>query len=182
MLIREVSLSPVDVPTKPTKVRVLWQTGELTELTVARLGRGSGWHRSSVEVERAIAELFSAGLSDEEIATEVKRRGLLHPRRRHWGAYSVKCLRWRQSLRRIGRKPSAEQRLDGLFSLRGVATKLGVPLRAVRYWIEEGLLTAAEGGRGRECWFLLDAPTLERLKPAAAKTTARISRLTSSHP
>ena len=28
---------------------------------------------------------------------------------------------------------------------------------------EEGLLTAAEGGRGRPRWFVLDAPTLEHL-------------------
>ena len=181
LLIREVSLSPVDVPAKLTKVRVLWQTGAVSELTVERLGR-SGWDRSSVEVEQAIAELFAAGLSDEEIAAEVKRRGLLHPRRWHWGAYSVQCLRWRQGLRRVARKPSPEQRHDGLFSLRGVATKLGVSLRAVRYWIEEGLLTPAEGGRSRARWFALDAPTVERLKPAVAKATARISRLPSSHP
>jgi DNA invertase Pin-like site-specific DNA recombinase len=181
MLIREVSLSPVDVPTKLTKVRVLWQTGAVSEQTVTRLGR-SGWDKSSVEVEQAIAELFAAGLGDEEIAAEVKRRGLLHPRRWHWSAYSVQRLRWRQGLRRIGRKRIPEQRPDGLFSLRGVATKLGVSRWAVRYWIAEGLLTAVEGGRGRECWFLLDAPTLERLKPAIAKTTARMSRLTPSHP
>ena len=112
MLIREVSLNPVDVPTKLTKVRVLWQTGVVSELTVERLGR-SGWDRSSVEVEQAIAELFAAGLNDEEIAAEVKRRGLLHPRRWHWGAYSVRSLRWRQGLRRAARKPSPEQRPDG---------------------------------------------------------------------
>jgi DNA invertase Pin-like site-specific DNA recombinase len=181
MLIREVSLSPVDVPTKLTKVRVLWQTGVVSELTVERLGR-SGWDRSSVEVEQAIAELFAAGLSDEDIAAEVKRRGLLHPRRWHWGAYSVRSLRWRQGLRRVARKPSPEQRPDGLLSLRGVATKLGVSLRAVRYWIEEGLLTPAENGRGNASWFVLDAPTVERLKPAVAKATSRLSRLTSTHP
>jgi DNA invertase Pin-like site-specific DNA recombinase len=181
MLIREVSLSPVDVPTKLTKVRVLWQTGAVSELTVARLGR-SGWDRSSVEVEQVIAELFEAGLSDEDIAAEVKRRGLLHPRRWHWGAYSVKALRWRQGLRRVARKPDPEQRTDGLFSLRGVAVKLGVSVRAVRCWIEEGLLTPAEGGRGRARWFVLDTPTVERLKPAVATVTARISRHTSTHP
>jgi hypothetical protein len=141
-----------------------------------------GWDESSVEVEQAVAELFAAGLSDEEIAAEAKRRGLLHPRRWHWGAYSVQRLRWRQGLRRIGRKRIPEQRPDGLFSVRGVATKLGVSRRAVHYWVQEGSLTAAEGGKGRELWFVLDARTLERLKPAVAKATSRLSRHTSSLP
>ena len=180
MLIREVSLSPVDVPTKLTKVRVLWQTGAVSELTVARLGR-SGWDKSSVEVEQAVAELFAAGLSDEEIAAEAKRRGLLHPRRWHWGAYSVQRLRWRQGLRRVARKPDPEQRPDGFFSFRGLATKLGVPPRTVRHWIEEGLLTVAEGGRGRPRWFAVDAATVERLKPAATRAMARTPPH-SSHP
>jgi len=181
MLIREVSLRPVDVPAKMTKVRVLWQTGVVSELTVERLGR-SGWDRSSVEVEEAIAELFAAGLSDEEIAVEVKRRGLLHPRRWHWGGHSVRVLRLRQSLHRDARKPSPERRSDGLLSLRGAARRLGVSLPTVRHWIEKGLLTPAEGGKGLPRWFILDTPTLERLKPVLGKAAARISRLRSSHP
>jgi hypothetical protein len=113
---------------------------------------------------------------------ETKRRGLLHPRRWHWGAYSVQRLRWRQGLHRVARKPDPEQRPDGLLSVRGVAAKLGVSQYAVRHWIEKGLLTPAEGGGVRARWFVLDAATVERLKPALAKTTPRTSRLGSSHP
>jgi hypothetical protein len=131
MLIREVSLSPVDVPSKLTRVRVLWQTGSVTDLTIERLGRAPVWGRSSVEVEKLIAD-------------EVKRRSLLHPRRWHWGAHSVMVLRWRLGLRRTARMPSPERRADGLLSLRGVATRLGVSARAVRYWIEQGLLAPLE--------------------------------------
>ena len=169
MLIREVSLSPVDVPSKLTRVRVLWQTGAVSDLTTERLGRAPTWGRSSAEVEKVVAELFAAGRTDEEIAIEVKRRALLHPRRLQWGAHSVRVLRLRQGLRRPARLPAPTQRPDGLLSLRGVAARLGVPTRTVRHWVEDGLLAPTERCRGRSSWFELDAATERRLASLAVK-------------
>jgi DNA invertase Pin-like site-specific DNA recombinase len=179
MLIQEVSLSPVDVPSRLTSVRVLWRAGTVSTLAVERPQK-SAWSLPSSELRGLIAELFSAGMTDEEIAVEVERRGLRPVRRRRWGASSVRYLRWQHRLHRRARIPSVGERVDGLLSIRGVAARFGVSTRAVRYWIEEGLLAAVEGGGlGRTRWFNLDAATMQRLGTAAAKATSRLPRRTS---
>jgi hypothetical protein len=180
MLVQEVSLSPVEVPSRLTSVRVLWRTGTVSSLTVER-PRKSAWSLPSPDLFQAIAELFTAGKTDEEIAAQVELRGLRPVRRWHWGAGSVRYLRWQHGLHRRARLPAVGERADGLLSLRGVAARLSVSTRVVRYWIEEGLLAAVEGGGlGRTRWFNLDAATMQRLEPLAARTTSRVPRRTSS--
>src|SRR6185503_9650050 len=39
MLVREVSLSPVDIPVRSTRVRLLWQTGAVSDFTVPRTNK-----------------------------------------------------------------------------------------------------------------------------------------------
>jgi hypothetical protein len=41
MLVREVALSPIDIPARATRVRILWQTGAVTELSVERPTRAT---------------------------------------------------------------------------------------------------------------------------------------------
>lgn len=171
MLIREVSLHLVDVPSRQTRVRVLWQTGAVSDLLVERPPK-SAWSLPRPEVPALIAELFAAGKSDDEIAAEVQRRGLLPARRKRWSAYSVRVLRLRQGLRRPARVRTEAQRSDGLLSLRGVAMRLGVSLRTVRHWVEQGLLVPTEQGRGRPRWFTMDDATLRRLEPLVRRVSS----------
>jgi DNA-binding transcriptional MerR regulator len=58
-----------------------------------------------------------------------------------------------------------DQRADGLYSARGVAARLGVPMTTVRYWIARGWLRCRRGGGrgGRPSWFRLSPATLARL-------------------
>lgn len=179
MLIREVSLQLVDVPSRQTRVRVLWQTGAVSDVTVERPPKAA-WSVPRPEVAVLIAALFEAGKSDDEIAFEVERRGLLPARRARWSGRSVCVLRLRQGLRRPARVRTPPQRSDGLLSLSGVAARLGVSLRAVRYWVEQGLLTPTERGRGRLRWFTLDEATMKRLDALARGATPSGSRLRSS--
>jgi hypothetical protein len=74
----------------------------------------------------------------------------------------------------------ARDRGDGLLSLRGVAARLNVSERAVRYWLEARLLAPVEGCRGRRFWFNLDPATMRRLEAAAARATSRIPRRSST--
>jgi hypothetical protein len=171
LLIREVSLDLVDVPSRQTRVRVLWQTGSVTDVMVERPLK-SAWSAPRPEIAALIAELFEAGRSDDEIAVEVERRGLLPARRTQWSGRSVCVLRLRQGLRRPARVRTPGQRDNGLLSVRGVAARLGVSIGAVRHWVEDGLLAPTEGGRGRPLWFALDEATLRRLEGLAQRTAS----------
>jgi DNA invertase Pin-like site-specific DNA recombinase len=179
MLVQEVALSPVEVPSRLTKVRVLWRTGTVSTLTVERPQK-TAWGLPSPELRQVIADLFAAGKTDEEIAAEVEVRGLRPVRRWRWGARSVCYLRWQYGLHRTAQRPAVLKRADGLLSLRGVAARLNVPERAVRYWLEARLLAPVEGCRGRRFWFNLDPATMQRLEAAAARATSRIPRRSST--
>jgi len=171
MLIRDVSLDLVDVPARQTHVRVLWQTGAVSDLMVDRPAK-SAWSTPQPDMLALVAELFAAGKSDEEIAIEVERRGLLAPRRKAWSARSVVDLRLRLGLRRDGRV-DPPQRVDGLLPLRRVAVRLGVSTRTVRRWVERGLLVQAGGGRTTRL-FCLDDATIRRLEALKSGATSAV--------
>ena len=173
MLIRDVSLDLVDVPVRQTRLRVLWKTGAVSDLMVDRPNKDA-WNAARPEMLTLIAELFAAGMNDEEIAIEVERRGLRPPRRKPWSARSVVGVRLRLGLRRDDRV-APSQRLNGLIPLRAVAERLRVSTRTVRRWVESGLLHELEGGRGHARWFRLDDATIRRLEALKGRTTSAIT-------
>ncbi|MFY0583590.1 zinc ribbon domain-containing protein [Cystobacter fuscus] len=72
ILVREVVLSPVDVPERGIHIQLLWQTGTCSELSIAR--RPSSERATSPEVIELIGTLAKER-SDREVAAELNRRG-----------------------------------------------------------------------------------------------------------
>lgn len=172
MLVQEVTLSPVDVPTRATRVQVLWQTGAVTELTVARLDKHTA-RATPLEAVDIIRTMIQTNNTDTDIATTLNSRKLRTEVGQPWSAMSV---RWARGHHRIQRPHSSlpgerlpDRRADGLYSVHGVAARMGVTDHIVRYWIEKGWLEGAEGGSGRAWWFRLDRATLGRLRAAKAR-------------
>lgn len=177
-LVREVCLTPMDQPTKATRVEVLWCTGATTTVLVSRqrLGR-----RTSEEAKQLIEQRVKQGVPATEVADELNERGLLTATGARWTNLTVHAycrthhLRWPSRMPSSIRKP--ERRKDGLYSLRGVATELGVTENAVHYWVQRGWLKRAEGGtKGRCAWFRLDASTrrdLQRIEATHTRTSSR---------
>jgi len=172
MLVREVTLTPVECPERMTRVQVLWQTGAVEDFTV---GRPSNLEASATPPKalELIQKLFAEKKSDSEIVAELNRHGMLSGARRQWNA---KALRWVRSrvlhLRRLPKSHEGHlphRRADGLYSVHGLAERFGVTDHIVRYWVEKGWLQVTEGGGpGRPAWFKLDRETTERLKLARA--------------
>jgi hypothetical protein len=135
ILVREVALSPVDVPERGIHLQVLWQTGTCSELTLPR--RATDVRATPPETIQLIATLLEQKRSDREIAAELNQRGLLSGVKRAWDKGAVRWVRRRYSLRcqpagRRGRPRQPERRADGLYSTRGVAVLLGVTETTVR--------------------------------------------------
>ncbi|MFY0563519.1 hypothetical protein ACN28E_06705 [Archangium lansingense] len=81
ILVREVVLSPVDVPERGIRTQVLWQTGTCSDFTIAR--RPSYSRATSPEAIKLIGTLAKER-SDREVAAELNRRGLLSGVKRAW--------------------------------------------------------------------------------------------------
>lgn len=173
MLVREVTLSPVDVPTRMTRVQLLWQTGAVSDFTVLRRSQFTALATPSETVE-IIRKLVTQKKTDLQIATELNHRGLRTGVSRPWGAKSVRWVRCRHGMRRKHVPPTTvrqpDRRADGLYSVHGVAARFDVTDAIVHYWIDKDWLIGAEGGGGgRAWWFKLDRATIRRLEAAKAR-------------
>jgi DNA invertase Pin-like site-specific DNA recombinase len=172
MLVSEVTLNPIDVPTRATNMRVLWQTGAVTDLTIARPDQLTACATNS-EAIAVIRDRAADGRADADIATELNRRGLPTGKGRPWNEAAVRWVRSRHHLRRPHAQPpgvrAPDRRSDGLYSVHGIAARFRVTDHIVRYWMEKGWLRAVEGGPGRTWWFELDRETIRRLQAAKAR-------------
>lgn len=167
MLVREVSLSPVDIPTPSTRVRVLWQTGAVSDFTVPRTNKFTvnATPQAALSVLREWVER-----QDDAIAAELNRRGILTGAGCSWNTAAVRRVRYAHGLlatstqgRSARRAPT--RRHDGAYSVAGVAALIGVKPAAVSLWMRQGVLEPIErGGPGRPSWVLLDDATIGRLR------------------
>jgi len=182
-LVREVCLAPVEGAEKGTRVRLLWQTGAISELVVAH--QIGGRHVSPAAAEK-IRAMVAAGTPAAQIAEALNDADLRTYSGRRWTKLAVQTYCYNHGVRWPHRMPSAtpqpERRSDGTYSRRGVARCLRVTDGTVRYWIQRGWLTSVErAGRGRPQWYQLDPATLARLKRVrAAHYRPRRSRLPTS--
>lgn len=175
MLIREVTISPIDVPDRATRVQILWVTGAISEIQVPRPGPGSAMRTPKQSVE-AIRKLYRKGSTDAEIAAEMNRMKLPSGWRRRWSVASVRWVRYQHGmpkLRSAKRKRLPLQRKGGLYSTKGVAELLKMPVPRVWQWVQQGHLKPVEGGPGRPLWFHLERADIERLRSLRAERSAR---------
>jgi DNA invertase Pin-like site-specific DNA recombinase len=172
MLVREIAVSPVEIPRRATCVKILWQTGQISELVVARPSKGEAVTTPPALIER-IRDLAARGQGDAEIAAELNAQGVRSGRGRSLTVAAVAWIRWRNSIACMKEpkialaQPMPDRREDGLYSVRGVARELGVTVHIVRYWQSRGLLVGRRG-RYSSWWFSLDEETRKRLHDAKA--------------
>jgi DNA invertase Pin-like site-specific DNA recombinase len=176
MLLRDVTLSPIDVPERITHVQILWVTGATSELRVPRPTNVDAARTPEASLE-ALRGLCEKGLTDAAVAAELNRRGLASRYGELWAKSGVSSLRRGLGLRRrhgayAGRRPPL-RREDGLYSVYGVAKLLGITRRRVYIWISQGDLAPTEGGNGTPVWFRLDTDEIKRLRELRASRIAR---------
>jgi DNA invertase Pin-like site-specific DNA recombinase len=180
LVIEAISLSPVDVPARQTRVCVAWKSGAVAELMVARPDRRSRARTAPAVVER-LRTLAAAGLRDEEIAEQLNRENLRTGWDKTWNVPAVKWARRREAIGRAApdaprRLPLPERHPDGRYSVAGVAKRFGVGLSVVRGWIARGVLSGHRESYEQHTgvwWLRLDDETSSRLEKLAA---ARLRR------
>jgi hypothetical protein len=140
--VQQVTLTPIDVPRRMTRVQILWQTGAVTDVSAERPRNTAGRvapHAIVEEIQKRSAE----GWSDSAIATHFNQRGVVSAMGRTWNKQTIRGLRKRRQIHSKDAPPEAgrwpTQRSDGLISLRGVAQRYGVPRGTARFWIAKGV-------------------------------------------
>jgi DNA invertase Pin-like site-specific DNA recombinase len=176
MLVREINLTPIDVPARSTRVQILWQTGAVSELTVARTDQ------FTVRATSPRAFAFIRGAletkDDKQIAAELNRRGIPTGAGQSWTVPAVQRLRYSEGLYRPSPRARRAPHHDeqGRWSIHAVAATVGVKPAVVRFWMQSGALEpVARGGPGHPAWFEIDDATLERLRELKSQMQARRS-------
>jgi DNA invertase Pin-like site-specific DNA recombinase len=176
MVVREVTVSPIEVPARLTRVQVLWQTGAVSDFTVPRKDKYTA-QATPAETLALIRELYLNEKQDDgDIAAELNRRGLRTGLNHSWTVSSVRRARYGENIYRPSPKArrAPDQRSDGLYSVHAVAARAGVKPAVIRYWARTGALEpVAHHGPGRPHWFALDSTTLDRLQSLAAQYAQR---------
>ena len=181
MLVKDVVLSPIEAPVRSTRIQVVWKTGAVTEVTVERPRSCTSPEMHPDAIVR-IRTLVAEGKSDAEIADDLNHRHLRTVHDHAWTRNLVYQARVRAGIRRssalrVRRRPCPLRRPDGLYSIRGVAARLGVTLGAAQSWVQRGRLNSrAGGGPGRARWFELDRATMQRLKAMKDRGDGRRGR------
>jgi DNA invertase Pin-like site-specific DNA recombinase len=180
LVIEAISITPLDIPQRATRVRVAWKSGAVTELTVERPEHGRLTPRVATE---RIRDLAAQALHDTEIAEQLNAEGLRTGANRRWEASSVFWARSRERIASIApgprRPPVPDRDGRGRFSVAGAARHFGVSLHVVRGWIYQGRVKANRESYGSHRdvqWLTIDRNTERRLKHLLERTADRYPR------
>jgi len=176
LVIEAISLTPIDIPQRATRVRVSWKSGAITELVVERPEHGRRTPRPAAERVRELAQLR---LHDAEIADRLNAEGLRTGANRSWTAWAVAWVRTRERVASTapppGRGVVPDRDRKGRFSVIGAARYFGVSVHVVRSWIQRGRVKAAR--ESYVWWLTIDRACEKRLKDHLKHTANRYPRL-----
>lgn len=187
LVIEAISLTPVDIPQRSTRVRVAWKSGAVTELMVERPQQGRVTSQRAIE---RVRELAAEGLRDDQIAERLVSEGLQTGAKRNWTRASVAWIRAREKIRsiapRVARPPRAvprppvpDQDENGRLSVAGAARHFGVSLHVVRKWIDDGRIPSSResyDSHPNVLWLTINRGTERRLREYLERTADRYER------
>ena len=181
MLVKQVTLSPVDVPQLATRLQVLWQTGAVSDFTIPRPSRYTVF-RTAEEAMDLIAQLWRDKQPDDAIAEQLNAQGLRTGKDRPWTIAAVRRQRYAHGWHIASPKSHPARLRSKLQSAHDVAQRIDVPVSVIRYWVSKGWLAPTEGGgcQGRPLLFDVDQQLLRQLQTLKAQRERRAGRPPSS--
>lgn len=174
LVIEVITLEPIDLPKRTTRVRVQWRSGVIDERFVER----GPWGATPTNIIDRIRDLIGQGFHDDDIAQRFNGEGLITAKHRQWTASAIQHLRNEFAIEKPRRPRAAvlpeRHPVTNRYSIPGAAKRFGVTTRAVQHWIRSGIVV---GHRERyaqyDAWWLdIDdelAAKLERSTSARRK-------------
>jgi len=177
LVVEAISVAPIDIPKRMSKVRIAWKSGVVTELCIERPEHGRVTPQAAADRVRALCE---EGLRDDKIAERLNAEGLRTGADRKWSEWAVAHVRGRERLPCADPHPPAHPMVPdrdkrGRFSVAGAARHFGVSLHVVRGWIQQQRVKASR--ESYIWWLTIDQATERRLRAYLKRTSFRYPRL-----
>lgn len=172
LVIEAITLEPIDLPTRSTRVRVQWRSGVIDDRLVERPASGA----TPARIVELIRTRIADGLHDDEIAATLNAEGLLTTKHRRWTGNAVAKLRRHHS---IDKTPRPRNRTlperhpsNGRYSVPGAARRFGVDPHTIKNWIRSGLVLAHQEqfGRYNARWLDIDDELAAKLEQMASRS------------
>ncbi|MGE4150615.1 MAG: recombinase family protein [Hyphomicrobiaceae bacterium] len=169
LVIEMISLEPIDLPSRSTRVRVQWCSGVVDEKIIER----PVWVRAlrpppTLLLDR-LQSMLDEGLANEDIAQHFNAEGFRTAKRQAWTASAVAHARTNYKLRRAT-KPTKTFLPDrhpttGYYSIPGAARRFGVSRDVVKSWVRRRLVQVhkARFGRYDARWLDIDEARADEL-------------------
>jgi DNA invertase Pin-like site-specific DNA recombinase len=142
LVIEVITLEPIDLPKRTTRVRVQWRSGVIDERFVER----APWGATAAGIIDRIRDLVGQGLHDDDIAQCFNAEGLRTAKQQRWTARSITHLRNDFAIEKARRPRAAvlpeRHPVTNRYSVPGAARRFGVTTRAVQHWIRSGIVVA----------------------------------------
>ena len=168
LVIEVVSLAPIDIPVRSTRVRVQWCSGAVDEKIVERPVWVWALPPPSPALLNRIQAMLDEGLTNDAIARHLNDEGFRTAKRKLWNASAVAHARTNNKLRRKRRlcRNALPDRhpTKGWYSVPGAARRFGVTINVITYWMKRGVVPVHKERYGR-----YDARWLEIDEALAAK-------------
>jgi len=159
LVIEMISLEPIEIPVRSTRVSVQWCSGAVDERRVERPPYPVASPRPTELLDR-IRTMLDEGLSNAQIAQRLNDEGLRTAKLNRWSPWSVAHVRQNHNLRRArphrfaflpDRHPET-----GRYSIPGAARRFGVTTNQVKQWVRRGLVAVHRERYGRydNAWWL----------------------------
>ncbi|MEO1558754.1 MAG: recombinase [Cyanobacteria bacterium J06632_19] len=165
LLVKQVSLTPIDTPERSTRIQILWHTGVTSTLYALRPTTAQRFQTPN-EVIQLIEEL-APGRTDTEIALELNQRGLVSGTGRAFTKASVAWIRWKFGIE----KPLADPIVaksgvspEGYYSTSALASLLGVGIHTIYYWRDKGIIQAFQETERSPWWYIVTPEVLDTLR------------------
>lgn len=168
LVIEAITLEPIDIPKRATRVRIQWRSGVVDEQIIDRPSDGA----TSPSVVERIRTMIDEGSNDDEIARRLNNEGIATAKHLAWTPGAVAHLRQRHRISKPRRQQTAvlpdRHPTTGRYSTSGAARRFGVDYDTVKNWVRAGIVIAhrEQYGRYNALWLEIDeqlAAELERL-------------------